>query len=74
MQLKTWREKKGWSLRKMAAELSAVVKRDEKCAPSVVLRWERGDSSPSLSYVAAILKVTGEEVTLADLVRTAERS
>ena len=73
MQLKTWRTRQKWSLRKMAAELSAVVKRDEQCAASVVLRWERGESSPSLPYVAAILKVTNEEVTVADLVRAAER-
>lgn len=49
-----------------------MVKRDEPCAASTVLGWERGDNAPSLSYAAAILKVTGGEVTLAELVRTSE--
>ena len=73
MQLSTWRKRQKWSLRKMAAELSAVVQRDERCSPSMVLRWERGDVAPPLSYAAAILKITEERVTLADLIRTAER-
>jgi transcriptional regulator with XRE-family HTH domain len=72
MQLSTWRKRKGWSLRKMAKELTAAVRRDEPCAASTVLCWERGDTAPSLSYAAAILKVTGGEVMLADLVRAAE--
>jgi transcriptional regulator with XRE-family HTH domain len=73
MQLQTWRKRKKWSLRQMAAELSNIVRRDEKCSASVVLRWERGDSAPSLPYVAAIMEVTQGEVTVADLVRTSER-
>lgn len=35
--------------------------------------WERGARSPALDAAEKILRVTKGEVTLADLVRTAER-
>ena len=68
MNLQAWRIKKKWSLRKMAAELSAVVGREEPCAASTILGWETGRFYPSLPYAAAIIQVTRGAVKLADLI------
>jgi len=56
----------------MAAEVTSAAGREEPCAASTVLGWERGESAPSLVYAVAILKVTDGDVTLVDLIRTSE--
>lgn len=71
MDLFVWRQRKKWSLRRMAFELWKVADTQEPCAGSTVLMWETGRTAPSLVYVDAIQRLTRGKVKVADLLRTA---
>lgn len=65
MTLIEWRQRKGLNQTQVAVLLGVD--------PAMVSRWERGERAPSLQHAKTIMEVTRDEVTLADLVRTAER-
>lgn len=68
--LTQFRKRRKWSLRKMAAAVSAVIVEndsDEAVSASTVLRWESGKSEPSLFMALAIRKVCGRSVPLPSL-------
>lgn len=64
MSLREWRKAKGRTLDDVAAELEVEA--------SMVSKWERGIVMPKLPSAQKILKMTKNQVTLEDLIRTAE--
>ncbi len=65
MTLSEWRKQHGLTQKELAARLGVTQPQ--------IAKWERGTHSPALDSARKILEFTGQAVTLADLVRTAER-
>jgi transcriptional regulator with XRE-family HTH domain len=66
--LREWREAKGWSLEELAEHMGGDID------PSMISKWERGVVMPKLPYAKRIMAVTGNKVSLDDLIRTAEHT
>jgi transcriptional regulator with XRE-family HTH domain len=61
-ELRKWRQRKGWSLDKMAGVLEEEGQRwlipRYNVAPSLLSKWERGVVAPTAPHAFVILRVT----------------
>lgn len=66
MTLVEWRKQQHLTQKELAARLGV--------AQPQIAKWEKGTHSPTLESAQKILEISNGAVTLADLVRTAERA
>lgn len=65
-QIKAAREKKGWSMERLATEVSKAEKTKKILAWQTVQQWERGKSAPKRTRLSTVARLLGVDLGAAN--------